>query len=479
MRPSSRLVLAPSFLALLLFPSLAAAQTPADAGTGEEQGAAPAPELARTPEPEPSAPIEPPLDARDSEVAALRDRLAALEAREAARDAEEAEAEIPAAPPGPPITFIAEQGRGFTLTAGPAFSSSIMARLQLRNTVSITDDDADPDHDPEVTNELSIRTLRLWWRGNVLLPSIRYAIQLALGANDFEPGNPSPIFDAYLDIVELRDLSFRIGQFFVPFDRARTIREFALQSVDRADVVRELTLDRDVGIAIYSNDFLGWGGRLAYQVGVFGGDGRNRIGARDPGFLYVARVSVRPFGAFDDDQEGDTLRTAEPRLAIGGAVAFNHQTDRPRSTTGTPYEGGITFDYVHAAADVVFKYRGFATLAEVVYRQATTPSRMRTLDDGTVTTVFARDGWGWLLQASTMIGSMFEVWARWEQTVAIGATDPTLVTQGGARGHGVGGGVNLYLNAHFMKVQLDWAHSFGDDFGLGPHLVRLQLDVSF
>jgi hypothetical protein len=433
-------------------------------------------------------PTEPPPEdapaieaARDEELDALRARLEALEAREAAREAEAPEPEVvvPEPPAAPPVTFVAEPGRGFTLTAGPTFSASLMARVQIRNTVFIADDDADLDRDPEVTNELAIRTLRLWWRGSVLLPSVRYAVQLALGAGDFEPGNASPIFDAYVDIVELRDLSFRIGQFFVPFDRARTTREFALQSVDRAEVVRELTLDRDVGVAIYSSDFLGWGGRLAYQLGVFGGDGRNRIGGRDPGFLYVARVSVRPFGSFDDDQEGDTLRTAEPRLAIGGAFALNHQTDRPRSTTGTAYEGGITFDQVHAAADVVFKWRGFALLSEVVYRQATTPSRQRTLEDGTSVTVFARDGWGWLLQSSIMIGPMFEIWARWEQTVAIGATDPALLTQAAQRGHGTAGGVNLYLNAHLLKVQLDWSHAFGDDFGVGPHVVRLQLDASF
>lgn len=425
---------------------------------------------------------EPVIDPRDAELTLLRARLDALEAREAARDAAPSPAASPEPvppPSAPPITFAAEPGRGFTLSAGPTFSSSLMARIQLRNTVSLTDDDADLDRDVEVTNEIAIRTLRLWLRGNVLLPSVRYAIQLAFGSNDFEPGNPSPIFDAYLDVVELRDLSFRIGQFFVPFDRARTTRELALQSVDRAEVIRELTLDRDVGIAVYSNDFLGWGGRLAYQVGVFGGDGRNRIGGRDPGFLYVARVAVRPFGAFDDDQEGDTLRTAEPRLAIGAAFAFNHQTDRPRSTTGTPHEGGITFDYVHAAADLVFKWRGFALLSEVLYRQATTPSHLRTLYDGTTTTVFARDGWGWELQSSMMIGPMFEVWARWEQTVAIGATDPAFITQTVSRGHGLAGGLNLYLNAHLLKVQLDWSHAFGDDFGAGPHVVRLQLDASF
>jgi hypothetical protein len=426
----------------------------------------------------------------------------------------------------PAITFTVEPGRGFTLRAGDAFSMTILARIQLRNTVAIGDDDVDPDASPEVTNELQVRTLRLWLRGSVLDPDVRYGIQFAFGQGDFETlrttaraaadtttttTSPSPIFDAFVDITELRDLSVRIGQYFVPFDRARTIREFALQSVDRAEVVRELTLDRDLGVTLYSEDLFGWNGRLAYQLGVFGGDGRNRFGAREPGFLYMARVSVRPFGSFDEDREGDLIHTSDPRLMIGGAFALNHQTDRRRSTTGDPYEtyapslnvsldGGaaqplssVTFDYVHAAADLALKWEGLYFLGEVVYRQATTPSHTISFEreagtppvPTTVTgTIFARDAWGYLAQASYATSTLFdlfqlEVWGRWEQMVAIGPTDPDLIASIAARGHGLAGGVNLYFNGHALKAQLDWSHSFGDDFGRGPHVVRLQLDASF
>ncbi|MCC6876131.1 MAG: porin [Sandaracinaceae bacterium] len=380
--------------------------------------------------------------------------------------------------PEPEVRFTAEPGRGFTLRVGDAFSANLQPRIQLRYALHVTDDDGDADRSPELAHEIQIRTLRLWFRGHVLDPDVRYGIQLALGANDFEAGNASPVFDAYVDVTELRDLSFRIGQFFVPFDRARTIREFALQSVDRAEAIRELTLDRDMGLAIYSDDLFGLGGRLAYQLGLFGGDGRNRFGGRELGLLYTARAMVRPFGSFDDDREGDTARTAEPRLAIGAAFAFNHQTDRPRSTTGAPYDGG-TFDYLHFASDLVFKWRGFYLLAEIVWRQATLPSRNVIFPDGTAGTIFARDGWGAVIQSSMMLVEGLEVWARYEQSEAIGPTDPAWITQAASRGRGIAAGVNYYFNSHFFKLQLDWAHSFGDDLGRGPHDVRLQLDASF
>ncbi|MFO0715065.1 MAG: hypothetical protein U0353_34825 [Sandaracinus sp.] len=387
-------------------------------------------------------------------------------------------------PPAPTLTY--EQGRGFTVRFGDTFSANLQSRIQLRSSFAVYGDDGDASTAvPGPTNETQVRTARLWLRGNVLEPNIRYAIQLALGANDFEAGNSSPIFDAYLELTHLRDLNVRVGQFFVPFDRARTIREFALQSVDRAQLIRELTLDRDVGVVLQSQDLFGEGGRFGYHVGLFAGDGRNRFGAHPLGFLYVARLFVRPFGTFDDDQEGDLTRQPTARLMIGGAIAYNQSTDRPSSTTGTPLAFG-TFDYLHAAGDLVFKYAGFYFLGEVLYRQSTsgrslTRTNPMTMEDETV---WSRDGWGLLAQTSYNVGpvldlAQLEVWARYEQMEAIGPTDPRLVTTVQTRGRGLGAGVNLYFNNHALKVQLDWAHWFASTVGPGEHLVRLQLDASF
>lgn len=242
----------------------------------------------------------------------------------------------------PGVRVSAEPGRGLAVEAGDAFSARLRARMQLRMSLRVED---------EAEALFEIKTARIWWTGHVIDPNLRYGLQLALGAGDFEPGNASPIFDAFIEIAHLRDLNVRIGQFFVPFDRARTVRESSLMTVDRSDVVRELTLDRDVGVVLGSSDLFGLGGVLSYALGFFGGEGRNRIGFADPGFLYTARVSVRPFGAFDDDAESDLSRSSDPRLAIGAAAAFNHRSERPRSTTGVSFEQA-RFDYLHLAADL-------------------------------------------------------------------------------------------------------------------------------
>jgi hypothetical protein len=58
-------------------------------------------------------------------------------------------------------------------------------------------------------------------------------------------------------------------------------------------------------------------------------------------------------------------------------------------------------------------------------------------------------------------------------------TDPTFVSAVQSGGNVTGGGVNVYVNGHYFKAQLDWQHSFGGDFTIGEHLVRLQLDATF
>jgi hypothetical protein len=383
------------------------------------------------------------------------------------------------------IHVSAEPGRGVRITAGDAFSLEARARIQLRETLHIP---STVPNSGELSNELGIRTIRIWLQGNVLDPHVRYGIQLALGPNDFEPNNPSPIYDAYFDFTHLRDLSVRAGQFFVPLDRARTIREFALQTVDRANMVRELSLDRDVGIMLYSDDLFGCNGILAYRAGIFGGDGRNRINTQRIGFLYVGRFTLRPMGPFDDDMEGDLTRSTSPHLAFGVGVAYNQNTDRSRSTTSSsttqPFYTLGGFDYFNAAADVVFKWGGFSFLGEFLYRSASAGQRSQTTTNPmtmmmTTVTEYTRQAWGLTGQMGMMLGEQVEIWARYEQTTAFVGTDPSLIATINSAGRVTAGGVNVYINGHFFKIQADWLHSFGNDYTVGEHQVRLQIDATF
>ncbi len=369
----------------------------------------------------------------------------------------------------PPLIITAEPGRGVLVKSPDGlYSFGVRARLQARETYTHF---GDTD-----TSEINIRTVRLTLHGNVLSPDLRYTVQLAFGGNDFETGSSSPIFDAFMDYTRFRDLNIRVGQFFVPFDRARTIREFALQLVDRQLVVRELTLDRDVGVMLSSTNLFGLDELLGYQFFLGGGDGRNRFTAYAAGPITVLRLTLRPFGAFDDDQEADLTRAAKPRLALGVAGAYNFRTSRRNSTYGGAFNLGTT-NYTHLAADLVFKYRGLSLLVEGLWRDAKADVIEKVVE-GNATREPTRSGYGYFVQGGYMVTPKVEVAARWEKLFARTGTDPELVQLAQTQGKQIVGGVNLYLNGHAFKVQGDYVYIFGS-VGQARHLARLQLDASF
>jgi hypothetical protein len=302
-------------------------------------------------------------------------------------------------------------------------------------------------------------------------------IQLALGGRDYRDGTVSPIFDAFIDYKTHRDLSIKVGQFFVPFDRLRTVREFALQLADRPRPVTELTLDRDVGVSLYSDKFLGDQSPIAWRASVFGGGGLNQINPKQAGGLFVARVELRPLGEIDDDSEGDLQRRARPAVALGVGVATNRNSIRLRSTTGTTFTGGTT-DYVHFAADAVFKWRGAAVQLEYL-KKTSSESRFASASDPAVLE-YTRAGSGFVAQASYVFDPPVEIVGRYSHLWAPGGTDPKWITEVRNLGRELAAGVNYYIAGHQFKVQADWIVRMPrDSFDASDHVVHAQLDATF
>lgn len=361
-----------------------------------------------------------------------------------------------------PPTVVAAPGRGVTVTSADGrFSMNLRGRIQLRHSVFV----AAPDDEDQraVTQATQLATTRLWLGGRALGEHTLYQLQLAVGPKDYRDGAISPVYDAYLDLTHNPNLSFRVGQYFVPFDRLRTIREFALQLPDRPRVVSELTLDRDLGVMAYSDHLGGESSPVAYRLGVFGGSGIHQLTTKPPGGLVVGRVELRPLGAFDDaDSEGDLQRREEAALAFGLGAAYNLGSTRARSTTSTAYVGG-TADYLHLVVDGVFKARGFALEAEFVTRDAT-EDRIRSVDDaGAPVVEYTRSGWGAVAQPSMMLTEHVELAARYGRLAASEGTDPTYLDDVALRENEVAGGLNWYLNGHRFKVQTGAGALFGDE----------------
>jgi hypothetical protein len=372
------------------------------------------------------------------------------------------------------LELTAAAGKGITFKAGDAFSLNLRARVQLRYQLHAPLADADGERILDETAQLG--TLRMWFGGHTLTPKLLYMIQLGLAERDYRDGVISPVYDAFLDYKAHRDLNVKVGQYFVPFDRLRTVRELALQLADRPRPVGELALDRDVGVTLYSDRLLG--SPLAYRLGMFGGNGINRATATaEVGPLVVGRLELRPLGPIDDDSEGDLERRAKPGLALGVAGAVNFNTDRTRSTTGGRF--AETTSYYHLAADAVFKWQGVALQLEYLWRGAS-KHQLATEVDGVVLTEYARRGSGWIAQASYTFDPPFELVGRASRMFAPSGSDPKLVDEIERLGQEYAAGANYYLTGHQLKLQADWIGRSGTNgTHQFEHLVHVQIDATF
>jgi hypothetical protein len=364
-------------------------------------------------------------------------------------------------------------GKGLTVKVGDAFSLNLRSRFQLRYQLDVPRKDAAGDRNYQQL--INIGTARLWLSGNVFRPEVLYMLQLAVAGRDYRDGATSPIFDAFVDWKVDRDFNIRAGQFFVPFDRLRTVREFALQMADRPVPIGELTLDRDAGVLFYSDKFSSSDSPLAWRVGAFGGGGTNLSVGKEPGLLLTARLELRPLGPIDDDSEGDLERREKPGLALGAGIAHNSNTNRQRSTTGITFAGGDT-DYLHAAADLVFKWQGFAAQFEYLWKKADQDAILSTGADGAAVTEWTRSASGWVAQASYTFDPPFEIVGRVSRLYAFDGTDPRLVDA-----DEFGAGLNYYINGHQFKIQADWIAKVPTelDFKDAAHVAHLQLDMTF
>lgn len=375
----------------------------------------------------------------------------------------------------PPITFKAAPGEGATIDAGDSYSLNIKARMQLRYELAIS---APNDAGEQATTQsVSIGTARLYFGGHALTRKLKYLVQLAFAQRDYRDGATSPLYDAYLDYSLHRDFSIKAGQYFVPFDRLRTVSEWALQTGERPQPVQQLSLDRDIGVTFYSNNLFADDSPLALKLGVFGGSGTSLQGTKEPGVLTVGRLELRPLGKIDDDREGDLERRPKPAIAIGAAAAQNWNTNRVKSGSGNYYQSG-TVDYFHAAADAVFKWRGIALQGELILREAADD-----LVTGTdpAAPEYSQSGRGWIVQGSYLFATPIELVARLSGLYARDGTDPAFVASTEATGQELAGAVNYYINGHKLKLQADYnarmPHDF--DFSRAAQTVHVQLDATF
>lgn len=346
----------------------------------------------------------------------------------------------------------------------------------------------------EAENEVTLRRARIQFSGHAFGENNRYRIELAIAPGDMgmrdnvgavgaTPDDTvaadrprfTPLLDWYLEFTHLRDLSVRVGQYKIPFNRQRITSSGDLQMVDRSIVNSEFQLERDVGIMLFSKDFLGLE-LFRYALAVMIARGRDSVGFDDFGMLYLARIDFTPFGEFDDTSESDFERSDDPHLGVGVSAAFIDNARRNRGVLGNlPVDGGTT-DTFHFVADAMFKIAGFSATTEFHVRLGDrNPGNALDEMGMPVPIEPPSEAWGLMLQAGYLLEPVpIEPVVHFSMIRRIGSDTESIAEDANA----LGLGVNWFIFEHPYKLQADFFRQWSDDFGTGENVFRLQLQGS-
>lgn len=367
------------------------------------------------------------------------------------------------APKKPLVEFFAGWGEGVGIKAlAGDLSVSLRGRIQLRFTALVPNENSTSLR----TNSFTVRRARLLLKAKYK-DELAFTLQLAFAPEEQESDNTIPLRDVHLTWTRFRDLNIRVGQMKVPYDRQYLTSSSSLEFLDRGVGVGEFNLERDVGLMARSDDLFGLG-LFGYQLVAMGGEGRNRIGI-NPGLLFGGRVTVTPLGKFKDDLvEADLERHGKPKLALAFSYVRNNATGREKSTHGKLFKNGVV-SYDHLAADLLFKWQGLAVEGAWLWRRGD----KAWLEGADGSFELTRSGWAWYAQASYAPMKWLSFGARY------GDVFPLASPTGVHRSRELGGYLAGYFLGHDLKVQADYFYLANEDFTVGNHQVRLQVDAQF
>lgn len=332
--------------------------------------------------------------------------------------------------------------------------------------------------DPKAQQGVEIRRFRAVFQGHVFGKHNKYFFQLAFAPREVQLKDGTlhshPVYDAYMQFERFKNATLRVGMYRPQYSRERLIQDINPLLIDRSTINGEFNLDRDIGLDLRSDDFLGLG-RLRYYAGVFLGKGRNVEGLGDFGLLYTGRIDVMPFGKFDDYDASDQTRMKKFRMSMGAAYAYQDNAKNDRGTIGTPPSDGGTTDYHHATTDLLVKFAGFYLEAGYLFRAGRrNPGSLggpgKTIPDA------ARNGQGWFAQLAFLIPRTYvepafrvgQIYGLRRGTTALGDSGE------------IGGGLNYYFAGHNLKLQADYFRLYKEgDVKHGDDQLRVQLQVAF
>jgi phosphate-selective porin OprO/OprP len=221
-------------------------------------------------------------------------------------------------PAKPAIQYV--EGRGIVFrTPDNLFEASLGFNLQVR----FTDFDLDPT---TVTgsdaDEFRVRRFKLYLSGFALDPRLTWRFQA-----DFAAPSNRIFDDGWLNWKFSEAASIQGGQYKTPFSRDELYNDGVIQFPERALATDAFKPSRDIGAMLAGSL---WKNQLAYQAGVFGGNGQNTLRVSEH-VMPMLRVVWNPLGEMG---RGEPDIENHPAPAVSFGAAGFHNTLKKISDTG-------------------------------------------------------------------------------------------------------------------------------------------------
>jgi phosphate-selective porin OprO and OprP len=321
---------------------------------------------------------------------------------------------------------------------------SLNLRFRMQNRIAFT---SQFDGLGQSVVEARVRRLRLRLDGFLLSPKLSYYIQLSFSRADqdlVEDVIAQTVRDAMIYYRFSPSFYIGFGQGKLPGNRQRVISSGNIQMPDRSVANQLFTLDRDFGVFAYKTIHIHTA-QLQLKTAVSTGEGRNAVFSND-GLAYTGRVELLPMGSFKnsgDYSEGDLEFEPSPKLSLAATYSFNQKAVRSGGQLGKALPEPI--DMRTFIADMMFKYNGWALMAEYFDRSLTPLSNQPT----SLTTLRGiPQGRALNIQASRMVGRNSEVILRYttsRPSTTVLNFQPEYQTKAV--------GFTRYFNGHRIKLQ--------------------------
>ncbi len=159
----------------------------------------------------------------------------------------------------------------------------------------------DPDAGSEGELGFEVRRVRLEIQGGLDVPLAGKPFNLEIDHKMSVELMPEPrLQDGWFEVGLGDFLRLRMGQQKTPTSRSLLVSDKNTMFPERAHI-DTLSPRRDMGVQLHGE--IGEGKFVEYGVGVFNGEGRNRLSNVNRKFLYAARLAVSPLGSPGTEKE--------------------------------------------------------------------------------------------------------------------------------------------------------------------------------